>query len=625
MSRTPPCRDARRRSALGGGAWRSRCEDVAARGWTARCPRLATSGHFLDTRTRARPVSGHGLDIADIIGAVVSSPDPAAAPTIEKLRSRLIPTTAQKRWDDGELPRAVLHLDNHGVLEGCALLLGLVCVQRRCLKDTPAARAVALREILCELLSDTPDHRYCAVLRALAGLQPANAGPGRDERQRLAGDWLGPPGYPAAPRTVRRRVKAECWPWLLDRLIELETTERRACDARTATPRPTAAPQLPAGGADLGMGLWANVSADADVVMFWLPVSMHGRLVLMPVGIPRRTILKAGGAALLAPIAGLFDHSDQERVASVVSGHSRPDMDSVEHFEALLAHFRKLDDLHGPRNLHGAVQSTLSVIDGLHDGAEPRIRQALLSVSAQYNQLDAWMSFDRGQTALAQRRCDQALARATESGNQPFAGYLLACKSEQALNQGKPATAVALAQEAQSHKWALTPAVAAFAAKFEARAWATSGKADDCERKLDDAARLLAKSTEARSTDEPPWIYFFGEEHLAAHRGTCYARLGRTDAAIAAFNEAIADLPSEYVRDRAWHRFRSAEAYACGDDPAQAATVGREAVQVLIDSGSSRILTEARKLNSRLAHAQSLPEVREFGELLQTAGDQASM
>jgi len=85
----------------------------------------------------------------------------------------------------------------------------------------------------------------------------------------------------------------------------------------------------------------------------------------------------------------------------------------------------------------------------------------------------------------------------------------------------------------------------------------------------------------------------------------------------------IADLPGEYVRDRAWHRFRSAEAYAYGNDPAQAATVGREAVQVLIDSGSGRILKEARKLHARLAHAKSLPEVREFGQLLQTAGDQA--
>jgi tetratricopeptide (TPR) repeat protein len=554
---------------------------------------------------------------------VASSPDPSAAPTFEKLRSSLIPTTPRQRWDDGELPRAVLHLDDHGVLEGCALLLELVCVQRRCHQDTPAARALALHEILRELLSDTPDHRYCAVLRVLAGLQPENAGPGRDERQRLAGDWLGPPGYPAAPRTVRRRVKAECWPWLLDRLAELETRERRACNATTATPHSTATPQLHVAGVDLGMGLWANASPEADAATLWLPVAMHGGLVLMPVRIPRRTMLKAGGAALLAPIAGLLDHGDHEHVASVVSGHSRPDIDSVEHFEALLAHFRKLDDLMGPRCIHGAVQSTIGVLDGLCDAADPRVRPALLSICAQYEQLDAWMWLDRGQPALARSRYDRALARATESGNQPFAGYLLAFRANQALEEENPGTTIALASEVRSGRWRLTPAVEAYAAQLEARAWAISGEADRCERNLDDVAQLLAASSQ-RKGDEPPWIYFYGEERLPVHRGFCYARLGRTEAAISVFDEAIANLPRAYVRDRANYLFWSAKAYADNNDPKQAATVARDAVQTLIDAGSDSVLDEARKLHARLAHAQSVPEVREFGELLQTAGNQVS-
>ncbi|MGH2943763.1 MAG: hypothetical protein ACRDLN_13420, partial [Solirubrobacteraceae bacterium] len=355
------------------------------------------------------------------------SPDLAAAPTIEQLRSRLIPTTPQQRWDDGELSRAVLHLDDHGVLQGCALLLGLVCVQRRCLEDTTPARAMALREVLLELLPDTQDHPRCSVLRVLAGLEPRSAGRGRDARQRLAGDLLGPAGYPAIPRTVRRRVKAECWPWLLDRLTELETRQRRACaaSAATSTRRPAATPQPSAANVDLGIALWAHASPDAEIATLWLPVAMHGGLVLMPVGIPRRAILKAGGAALLAPIAGLLDSSDQERVASVVSAGSRPDMASVEHFEALLSHFRKLDDLMGPRSVHGAVQSTIGVLDGLRDAAEPSVRPALLSVCAQYEQLDAWMWLDRGDSAMAHSRHDRALARATEAGDQPLAGYLL--------------------------------------------------------------------------------------------------------------------------------------------------------------------------------------------------------
>ncbi len=180
---------------------------------------------------------------ADIIEAVAPSPDPTAAPSWEELRSRLIPTTSQERWDDGELPRAILHLHDHAVLGDCELLLRLVCVQRRCQDEATASRTVALREVLIELLPDTLDHPGCEVLRVLAGLEPGTAGRSRDARQRIAGDRLGTPQFPSAPRTVRRRAKAECWPWLLDRLIELETRERRACDASAATQRSAATAQ----------------------------------------------------------------------------------------------------------------------------------------------------------------------------------------------------------------------------------------------------------------------------------------------------------------------------------------------------------------------------------------------
>jgi tetratricopeptide (TPR) repeat protein len=564
------------------------------------------------------------LDTADIIRTVASPPEIAAAPTWEEMRSRLIPNRPQDRWDEGELPHAILHLDDHAALRSCALLLRLTCVQRRSLDGAMPSREVALREVVLELLPQTLDHPCCAVLRVLAGLEPGSAGRRREERQRLAGDRLGPPRHPATPRTVRRRVKADCWPWLLDRLIELETKHRRALDASAARLRSAATPQLSAVGVDLGLGLWADASPEADVAVFWLPVAMHGGLVLMPVRIPRRTLLKAGGAALLAPVAGLLDVSDHERVAAVVSGHSRPDMDSVGHFEALLAHFRKLDDLMGPRCVHGAVQSTVGVLDGLCDAAEPRVRQVLLSVCAQYDQLDAWMWLDRGGSATARRGYDRALARATESGNQPLAGYVLACKAKQAIEEGNPGTAVALASEAQSGKWALTPAVDGCAAELEARAWAISGEGDKCERKLDDAARLLARSSEQRRAEEPPWIYYFGEERLPVHRGICYARLGRADAAISLFDEAIANLPGEYVRDRAFYLFWSAQAYAHNNDPEQAATVAHDAVQILIDAGSDSVLNEARKLHARLDHAKSAPAVRKFGDLLQATSDQVS-
>lgn len=165
----------------------------------------------------------------------------ATAPEIAVLRQRLIPTGEDDRWDGGELPTAILNLDDHGALERCSLLLDLAAVTCRSLDDTPGARAVALRELLVELLPSELDHPFCGVLRVLAGLEPGTAGRSRDERQRIAGEWLGSPRHPATPRSVRRRIKQRGWPWLLDRLIEREIAARRP-----PKPTPAAAPRQPA-------------------------------------------------------------------------------------------------------------------------------------------------------------------------------------------------------------------------------------------------------------------------------------------------------------------------------------------------------------------------------------------
>jgi hypothetical protein len=152
---------------------------------------------------------------------------------LEDLRPRLIPVGDTTRWDEGELPQALLSLEDQGVLERCETLLDLAWVRERALDDSKQARAIALRAVLNDLLPYGLDHPYAGVLRALTGLEPGTAGRSRDERQRIAGEWLGPARHPATPRSVRRRVRQHCWPWLLDRLLERELAQRNATDAET--------------------------------------------------------------------------------------------------------------------------------------------------------------------------------------------------------------------------------------------------------------------------------------------------------------------------------------------------------------------------------------------------------
>ena len=177
----------------------------------------------------------------DIIRRIHEGHDSAVPLGLEDLRHRLIPVGDTTRWDEGELAQALLGLDDQAVLERCETLLDLAWVRGRALDKRKEARAIALRGALTDLLPYGLDHPYAGVLRALAGLEPGTAGRSRDERQRIAGEWLGPTRHPATPRSVRRRVRQHCWPWLLDRLIEREVEQRNATDtdnARSRSPTP---------------------------------------------------------------------------------------------------------------------------------------------------------------------------------------------------------------------------------------------------------------------------------------------------------------------------------------------------------------------------------------------------
>ena len=149
---------------------------------------------------------------------------PRDHPSLPELRALLIPGPADDQWDRGELPRAVVHLESQSALRECHLLLRLACVARQSLDETEESRAVALREILLDLLPKDLDHPCCRVLRVLAGLEPGTAGRGREQRSQVAGSRIGTERHPATSRTVRRFARQRCWPWLLDRLIEREVS-----------------------------------------------------------------------------------------------------------------------------------------------------------------------------------------------------------------------------------------------------------------------------------------------------------------------------------------------------------------------------------------------------------------
>jgi hypothetical protein len=331
-----------------------------------------------------------------------------------------------------------------------------------------------------------------------------------------------------------------------------------------------------------------------------------------------RTVLEARPVQLLPLLAACLDGDSLARVDSVLNGRNRPDLLVAGSLESVLGYLRTQDDLVGPRRMLPVARWLVRSIDDVIGDAGAPAHRALLSVAAQVEQFTGWLWVDAGDYGRAEHAYDVAIVRAVESGNRPLAGYMLACKSEQALTAGKAESAARLAREARSRAWGMTPVPLAWASDLEARASAVLGRPGQCNRRLDRSAELLA-----RRRDEPPWVYHYVEKVLEVHTGICLTDLGGRDIkqaqlATQIFDHAVAAVPQARVRDRAYYLAWAAEAHARSREPERAGEVAQEATSLAVETNSTRVLRKLRTLHGMLANHEDLSQVREFGELLKT-------
>ncbi len=139
-----------------------------------------------------------------------------------------------------------------------------------------------------------------------------------------------------------------------------------------------------------------------DATIAWLIVAVDGEDMWVPMRLPRRRALTAGGATVLAWLTHRIDPDELGRVEVAIDDPQRVDLPVVAHLEALLAEYRRLDDVIGPRRLIAPVRSTCALVDLLCKGAASTVRQALLSLSAQYQQELGWLYADSGDHAKSQ-------------------------------------------------------------------------------------------------------------------------------------------------------------------------------------------------------------------------------
>ncbi|MFJ6659609.1 helix-turn-helix domain-containing protein [Streptomyces sp. NPDC091377] len=279
-----------------------------------------------------------------------------------------------------------------------------------------------------------------------------------------------------------------------------------------------------------------------------------------------------------APVAALAmsgpgpDEDLLTRVTSVVTGGQRVDTPTLDWLDRLLAEHRRAEDEIGSRPLIGVMRQQLRTVVDLYSAARGPLTDRVVRLASEHAQFLAWMAQDQGQTAAALAWYDRSHEWALEAGSPDMAATTLSMKAHLAWSGGHGDRAVRLAEAARWSAPGTSRGVQGMAAQMAARGHALDGDGAAAQRLLDEAQALISGAAE-RPEDEPPWMYFYGENWFTLQRGMASMHLRHWPAAVAQLTTGLGALPDEYRRDRAWFSTCLAHALAGTGEATEALSV----------------------------------------------------
>jgi transcriptional regulator with XRE-family HTH domain len=306
-----------------------------------------------------------------------------------------------------------------------------------------------------------------------------------------------------------------------------------------------------------------------------------------------RSPLPALALPSLSPDPGLYD-----RITKTVTEPARVDAAVVEWLERMLAEHRRAEDTLGARPLFGLVRAQLSVVAEFIRSSRGPLADRLVDLAAQYAQFVAWMCIEMHDHPAALAWYDRSHDWAQQAGNVNMAATTLSMKAHLAWSVGDPHRCVQMARAARWYDRRATPGVQGMAAQMGARGHALAGEADQARRLIDEAQVLITRAAQ-RPADEPPWMYFYGDDWFCLQRGMAEAHLGNWDLAAQLLTAGLTALPETYRRDRAWYGACLAHACARAGDAERSLSVALEFAgdaAALNDYARDELLQAARAL-----------------------------
>jgi tetratricopeptide (TPR) repeat protein len=434
--------------------------------------------------------------------------------------------------------------------------------------------------------------------------------------QKERGDNAGPtsakvvPLWPASIRDdlptgyleqVARRVRAN----LADLVATADAydldlaTEFRIAAELLRKPSGTSHPLQVADSAGLSLakgtgGCWALV--DHDGMVLGLIVALDGRLVLAPTSWSRREVLAAGGAVLLAPLAGLA-----AKAATASGGDTArlPDLEATARLDYVMQHPRSVDmataahlseraqslakqyDLAASTSLLPAAGECIGQVTFLRKQAPdgPVLRELQVTeaqLATLMGQL-VWDASQRRDHATAISYYDQAISAANRVGETTAEAYARLRKSYVALyGEQEPQAGLRLAQEAATLAGtAGSHALQGLALLHVGEGHAMLGDRKECEAALGTAEAHL----QAMRTADPAHG-LLSADRLGRIQGSCYLALGDSAKAGSILESTARRLQGRH-KSKAIVLGNLALAHVRQHDIEQAATVLHRAIDLL--------------------------------------------
>lgn len=281
----------------------------------------------------------------------------------------------------------------------------------------------------------------------------------------------------------------------------------------------------------------------------------------------------------------------------------------VPHWMGMLRILAASHDAFGPRRIHDVARGELAIIHHHGARAEGQTRRELQRVEARWAEFASWTADNLGDGHDASYWLRRALSLARDADDDQLVAYVLMRQAQRATERRDVPEALTLAQ-ASARGTSLAARDRALCAVRLAQAHALAGEAGACWAALRHAQQLLAAAVDH---DEPDAIgQHCGTAYVIAHEGQCHLLFGKSDRAAAILEDVLQGWPGAYRQDEGMTRTWLATAYALLGRIDEAAEQADTILALAVETGSTRLTTALRRVDTELAAHKSQPSVQRF-------------